>query len=326
MTVTGASEVLARRASPTLQPPHPPRRRVDGVLLLDKPVGLSSNAALQQAKRLFNAAKAGHTGTLDPLASGLLPICFGEATKFAQLLLDADKVYRATLHLGATTTTGDAEGETLQQREVNATRAELDAALPRFVGTIAQRPPRHAALKYQGRNYYEYARKGIEIPRPVREVCIRDLRIEVWSPPLVELCVRCSKGTYIRVLAEELGEALGCGAHLSALRRLATGGFDLADALTLDALTALSQAERDLRLLPADAACAALPRCELSAPEATALREGRAIARADLADATYRAYAGDVFSGVVQAVQGVLRARRLITGAPSSRAVESLES
>jgi tRNA pseudouridine55 synthase len=296
------------------------------VLLLDKPVGLTSNAALQQTKRLFNAAKAGHTGTLDPLASGLLPICFGESTKFAQLLLDADKVYRATLLLGVTTTTGDAEGRPLQRRAVSATRADLEAALPRFVGTIMQRPPRHAALKYAGRNYYEYAREGIEIPRPPREVVIRELHVEAWSPPTVEIGIRCSKGTYVRVLAEDLGEALGCGAHLSALRRISTGGFDLADALTLDALAALSPSERDGALLPTDAACLALPRCELSRAEARALHEGRAIERPELADATYRAYWGDRFSGVVQAAQGVLRSRRLLAAAQSLRPVESLES
>jgi tRNA pseudouridine55 synthase len=323
-----ASEVrtLPRGAAAVQQPARPPKRRVDGVVLLDKPVGLSSNAALQQAKRLFNAAKAGHTGTLDPLASGLLPICLGESTKFAQLLLDADKVYRATLQLGMTTTTGDAEGLPLQRRAVSATRADLEAALPRFVGTISQRPPRYAALKFAGRNYYEYAREGIEIPRPPRDVVIRELRVEVWSPPTVELGVRCGKGTYVRVLAEDLGEVLGCGAHLSALRRVATGGFDLADALTLDALAALSPTERDRILLPTDAGCLALPRCELSHTEATALHEGRAIARPELADATYRAYWGDGFSGIVQAAHGVLRSRRLLAAAPARRSLESLES
>jgi tRNA pseudouridine55 synthase len=328
MTVNTAREPLTRSfsASPGRQWRHPPRRSVDGVLLLDKPAGLSSNAALQHAKRLYNAAKAGHTGTLDPLASGLLPICFGEATKFAQLLLDADKVYRATLHLGVTTTTGDAEGERLLQRPVNATRADLEATLPRFVGAISQIPPRHAARKYQGRNYYEYAREGVEIPRPSREVIIRELCVEAWAPPAVELAIRCSKGTYIRVLAEDLGEALGCGAHLSALRRLATAGFDLVDAMTLDALAAFSESERDRRLLPADAACSALPRCELSRAEAAALREGRIIARAELPDATYRAYADSVFSGVVQAVDGIVRSRRLLAGSPPSPRVESLES
>ena len=154
------------------------RRRVDGVLLLDKPVGLSSNAALQQAKRRFRAEKAGHTGTLDPLASGLLPICFGEATKFAHMLLDADKTYAATVRLGTTTTTGDAEGEVLQTRDVAVTRQDIEAVLPRFIGRITQIPPRYAALKFQGRNYYEYAREGIEIPRPGREVVVRSMTLD----------------------------------------------------------------------------------------------------------------------------------------------------
>jgi tRNA pseudouridine55 synthase len=290
----------------------PPRRHVDGVLLLDKPPGLSSNAALQHAKRLFNAAKAGHTGTLDPLATGLLPICFGEATKFAQLLLEADKAYAVTIRLGATTTTGDAEGEVTRERPVDVTRAGCEAVLPRFIGNISQRPPRHSALKYQGRNYYEYAREGIEIPRAARDVVIRELTIEQWAPPLIALAVQCGKGTYIRALAEDLGEALGCGAHVTTLRRFATGGFHISEAVTLDALAAVPDADRDRLLLPADAACAALPRCDLEGPEAAGFREGQAIRRAELPDATYRAYAGGVFAGVADAAQGMLRPRRLV--------------
>ncbi len=305
----------------------PPRRSVDGVLLLDKPRGLSSNAALQHAKRLFNAAKAGHTGTLDPLATGLLPICFGEATKFAQLLLGADKSYAVTIRLGATTTTGDAEGEVTLQREVRVSRAEFDAVLPRFIGSIAQRPPRHAALKYQGRNYYEYAREGIEIPREPREVVIHELVVDRWAPPLVDLSVRCGKGTYIRAIAEDLGEAVGCGAHVTALRRTTTGSFRIADAVTLDALAALAEADRDRLLLPADAACSALPRCDLAGAEAAGFREGRAVRRAELPDATYRAYAAGVFAGVADAVQGMLRPRRLVaTPGGAAPPVESLES
>jgi tRNA pseudouridine55 synthase len=264
---------------------------------------------------LFNAAKAGHTGTLDPLATGLLPICFGEATKFAQLLLDADKAYAVTIRLGATTTTGDAEGEVTQERPVNESRAEFEAALPRFVGRIAQRPPRHAALKYQGRNYYEYAREGIEIPRVARDIVIHEFAVDSWSPPFVELTVRCGKGTYVRALAEDLGEAVGCGAHVSALRRTVTGGFRVADAVTLEALAALPDEARDRLLLPADAACAALPRCDLLSAEAAGFREGRAVHRAELPDAMYRTYAGGVFAGVADAVQGLLRPRRLVVAA-----------
>lgn len=305
----------------------PPRRQIDGVLLLDKPAGLSSNAALQHAKRLFNAAKAGHTGTLDPLATGLLPLCFGEATKFAQLLLDADKAYAVTIRLGATTTTGDAEGEITLERPVNASRTEFEAALPRFIGSIAQRPPRHAALKYRGRNYYEYAREGVEIPRASRNIVISELTIDSWSPPFVELTVRCGKGTYIRALAEDLGEAVGCGAHVSALRRTATGGFRIADAVTLEALAALSNEALDRALLPADAACAALPRCDLLSAEAAGFREGRPVQRADLPDATYRTYAGGMFAGVADAARGLLRPRRLVAAPQAhSAALESLES
>ena len=304
----------------------PPRRSVDGVLLLDKPRGLSSNAALQHAKRLFNAAKAGHTGTLDPLASGLLPICFGEATKFAQLLLGADKTYAVTLRLGTTTTTGDAEGEVTLEREVRVSRAEFDAVLPRFIGSIAQRPPRYAALKYQGRNYYEYAREGVEIPRAPRDVVIHELVVANWAPPLIGLSVRCGKGTYIRVLAEELGDAVGCGAHVTELRRTTTGSFRITDAVTLDALAARAEVDRDRLLLPADAACSALPRCDLASAEAAALREGRAVRRAELSDATYRTYAAGVFAGVADATQGMLHPRRLVATAGSrTPSVESLE-
>ena len=282
------------------------------MLLLDKPIGLSSNAALQQAKRLYRAAKAGHTGTLDPLASGLLPICFGEATKFAHMLLDADKTYVATIRLGVTTTTGDAEGSIVLERPITASRAELESLLPRFVGRIAQRPPAYAALKYQGRKYYEYARAGIEIPRAEREIVIAELTLDAWSPPEARLTVRCGKGTYVRVLAEDLGEALGCGAHVAALRRTATGGFDLDAAVTLDALTTLADDARERRLLPADMLVAALPRLDLAAAEAAGFRDGRAIVHAGLADGSYRTYAGGGFVGVAHAAQGTVQPRRLV--------------
>jgi tRNA pseudouridine55 synthase len=222
-----------------------PRRELDGVLLLDKGIGLSSNAALQRARRLYRAEKAGHTGTLDPLASGLLPVCFGEATKFAHMLLEGDKTYVATVRLGLTTTTGDAEGDPVDERPVHASRVDVEAALARFVGTIAQLPPRHAALKYRGRNYYEYAREGIDIPRVAREVVIHELALDAWCCPDVQLTVRCGKGTYVRVLAEDLGTTLGCGGHLTALRRIASGSFDVGASLSLEALEALRR--RSLR-------------------------------------------------------------------------------
>jgi tRNA pseudouridine55 synthase len=307
-------------------PRRAPRRRVDGILLLDKPVGLSSNAALQQARRLYDAQKAGHTGTLDPLASGLLPVCFGEATKFAHLLLDADKAYVATLRFGITTTTGDAEGDVVLERPASASREAFEALLPRFVGRIAQLPPRHSALKYQGRNYYEYAREGIDIPRSERLVVIHRIDVVAWSPPEATLAIRCGKGTYVRVLAEDLGEALGCGAHLAALRRTAAGSFDIADAITLDGLCELVAAERERRLLPVDAGCATLPRVDLAPSEVAGFRDGQAIVRAGIADGTYRTYAGSVFAGVACAASGTLRPRRLVAAEGCRASIESLES
>jgi len=315
---------------PNRQPSRMPRRAIDGVLLLDKGVGLSSNAALQRARRLYRAEKAGHTGTLDPLASGLLPICFGEATKFAHMLLEGDKTYAATVRLGVTTTTGDAEGDPVDQRPVSVSRADIEAALDRFVGSIAQIPPRHAALKYRGRNYYEYAREGIDIPRIAREVIIHELKLHRWTRPDVELGVRCGKGTYVRVLAEDLGTALGCGAHLAALRRLASGGFDVGEAMSLEALEALDDGARDARLLPVDTLLASLPRLDLEAGDAWCLERGQAIAVGDLPDADYRAYAAGRFVGVARANAGVLRPRRLRAtgnaGDSPRLPVESLES
>ena len=296
------------------------RRRVDGVLLLDKPVGLSSNAALQQAKRRFRAEKAGHTGTLDPLASGLLPICFGEATKFAHMLLDADKTYAATVRLGTTTTTGDAEGDVLQKRNVTVTLQDVEAVLPRFIGRITQVPPRYAALKYQGRNYYEYAREGIEIPRPGREVDVRSMTLDAWTPPDLVLTIRCGKGTYVRVLAEDIGLALGCGAHLAGLRRIETGGLCLSASCTLETLAAIRDEECDARLLPPDVLVAPLPRIDLDAIEAPRFAQGQVVARTGLPDATYRVYAADGFAGIAQAVDGSVRPRRLTASAASNAA------
>ena len=224
-----------------------------GVLLLDKPLGLSSNDALQKAKRMFRAEKAGHTGTLDPLATGLLPLCFGAATKFAQVSLDADKGYRATLQLGRTTTTGDAEGEVLRERAVDVSREQVEAACRRFVGAIAQVPPMHSALKHEGRTLYSLARAGIEVERAPRAVTIHAIEIVELAQDLLTVDVRCTKGTYIRTLAADIGEALGCGAHLAALRRTASGALTLAGAHTLDELAAQGEAARDALLLPADA-------------------------------------------------------------------------
>ena len=239
-----------------------------GVLLLDKPVGLSSNDALQKAKWLLRAEKAGHTGTLDPLASGLLPLCFGAATKFSQVSLEADKRYTATLQLGVTTSTGDAEGELLQTRPVAFTAVQLEAALLRFTGPISQVPPMHSALKHEGKALYQYARAGVTIERAPRQVTIHALRLVEGAGDRLVLDVVCSKGTYVRTLAEDLGEVLGCGAHLTALRRTGSGPLDVAQTVTLEAFQALDEAQREALLLPPDALLRDWPAIRLPADEA----------------------------------------------------------
>jgi tRNA pseudouridine55 synthase len=229
------------------------RRPVHGVLLLDKPLGLSSNQALQKAKWLLRAEKAGHTGTLDPLASGVLPLCFGAATKFSQLHLDADKTYEATARLGVKTSTGDAEGEVIAERPVAFTADDLARAEAQFTGPIRQTPPMHSALKKDGKALYEYAREGIEVERAARDVVIRKLTLTASSDSDIRIHATVSKGTYIRTLGEDIGEALGCGAHLTALRRTATGAFDISQCVTLEALEAMDEEERLARLLPTEA-------------------------------------------------------------------------
>lgn len=260
------------------------RRPVHGVLLLDKPVGLSSNDALQRAKWLFRAEKAGHTGTLDPLASGLLPLCFGAATKFAQMSLDADKRYLATLQLGQTRRGGDLEGEVLQERPVDVSEAQLRAACDRFVGEIEQVPPMHSALKHDGKALYEYARAGIEIERAPRRVRIEAIEIVEGAHDRWVIDVRCSKGTYIRTLAEDLGEALGCGAHLAALRRTGSGALTLADAVTLAQLEAMDEPQRDACLRDADELLGDCPVVRLAADDAARFLSGMR-RRLTLADA-----------------------------------------
>jgi tRNA pseudouridine55 synthase len=291
--------------------------RVDGALLLDKPVGLSSNAALQQAKRLTGAAKAGHGGTLDPLASGLLVVLFGEATKFAGPMLDADKEYLATLRLGETTATGDAEGPVLQTKPVTATRPEAEAVLARFRGSIEQTPPMHSALKQDGVPLYRLARKGCTTERKPRRVEILALELLDFSPPLLELRVRCSKGTYIRTLAADVGAALGCGAHLAALRRTASGRFRIADAVTLEALRETPRRA----LLPLAALLEGLPRAELDAAGEARLRHGQPLQISGLAEglcALYRADGAVIGLGEALA-DGRLMARRLTQAAEKHR-------
>lgn len=291
----------------------PARQVVDGVLLLNKPVGITSNAALQKAKWLLNAKKAGHTGTLDPFADGLLPLCFGEATKFSAYLLDADKHYRAVQQLGVTTTTGDPEGETLSRAEVHAGCADLAAVLPRFVGEIEQIPPMHSALKHQGRPLYEYARAGIEIDRPPRKVTIRSLDMLECAPPRVVLDVQCSAGTYIRTLAQDIGAALGCGAHLTGLTRLGSGGFSLQQAHSLAELEALDPAQRPALLLPPDCLVAHLPAVQLGATDAAALSQGRSVPHPSAAPGLTRVYtASHTFLGLADAESGQLVPRRLL--------------
>ena len=248
---------------------------IDGALLLDKPVGRSSNAALQEAKRLLGAAKAGHAGTLDPLASGLLLVLLGEATKFAGPLLDADKEYVATVKLGERTTTGDAEGAVLQSRKVEL--KDLPSVLERFRGEIEQVPPMHSALKHQGTPLYRLARRGQEVERAARKVRISTLeQVDLAAETLV-LRVVCSKGTYIRVLAQDIGEALGCGAHLSALRRTGSGRFRIEQAATLEKLAQMDAPSRRRVLLPLPALLDGLPRAELGPDEETRLRQGQAL-------------------------------------------------
>ena len=234
-------------------------QRVDGVLLLDKASGMTSNSALQSARRLYLAAKAGHTGTLDPLATGLLPLCFGEATKFSADLLDADKIYEADLLFGVTTDTGDAEGTVLKRAEVGFGRSDLEVALLRFHGRISQIPPMYSALKRDGKPLYQLARQGIVVERDAREVTINELLLLDFSGERCRLRVSCSKGTYIRTLAEDIGNVLACGAHLTALRRIAVGPLRIADALTLDQIAALAEEERISCLRAPDALLQTLP-------------------------------------------------------------------
>ena len=234
-------------------------KQVDGVLLLDKPIGFTSNDALQKARRLFSAAKGGHTGTLDPLATGLLPLCFGEATKFSADLLDADKTYEAVLKLGVTTDSGDAEGKVTATATVNTEKAVILKLLPQFTGDIQQIPPMHSALKRNGRPLYELARQGIEVEREARAVTIYAIDLLDFAGDSLTLRVACSKGTYIRVLAADIGAALGCGAHLTALRRTRVGDLDLDGAVTLAELEGLDETGRLAHLKPVDALLHTLP-------------------------------------------------------------------
>jgi tRNA pseudouridine55 synthase len=296
------------------------RRPVHGVLLLDKPLGLSSNDALQKAKWLLRAEKAGHTGTLDPLATGLLPLCFGAATKFAQVSLDADKRYVATLRLGVTTRTGDAEGEVVQTRPVNVDRAALEAACARWTGPIRQVPPMYSALKHNGKALYEYARDGVEIERAERAVTIHTLDIVDWhheNPETATIEVCCSKGTYVRTLAEDIGETLGCGAHLVGLRRSASGPLTLDGAITLEALEAMPEDQRAACLLRPDSLLADWPAVRLEATEAARFLTGlrRRLAEPDCAQVRVYGPEPHALLGSAHILAGELIADRLLSPA-----------
>jgi tRNA pseudouridine55 synthase len=296
------------------------RVSINGVLLLDKAAGGSSNDALVKAKRLLNAKKAGHTGTLDPFATGLLPLCFGEATKFAQDLLDADKTYETVLHLGVQTSTGDTEGEIIAQAPVNASNAGIEVALSQFRGPIQQVPPMYSALKRDGKPLYEYARAGITLERAARAVTIHHLECIDYQAPFLSLRVMCSKGTYIRVLGEEIGAALGCGAHLRALRRTAVGPLAIEQAITLDGLATVAEAERAALLAPADSLLSSFPALHLTADLTRRFLHGQRLALGKegwpipMAGGRARVYADDnSFLGTGNVIEyGVLVPERLI--------------
>jgi tRNA pseudouridine55 synthase len=285
---------------------------IDGALLVDKPVGASSNFVLQKCKKLLEARKAGHAGTLDPLASGLLIALFGEATKFAGLLLESEKEYMATLKLGARTSTGDAEGEVLETQPVSVSEGQVREALDRFRGEIEQVPPMHSALKHAGTPLYKLARRGESVERAPRRVRILDLELLRHENPLVELRVRCSKGTYVRTLAEDIGAALGTGAHLIALRRTGSGRFQVDDAVALPALEAMALSQRRGRLLPMDSLLSQLPRVELDAASEARLRNGQALQMSALPEGVSAVYGpGGALIGLGRAESGTLRPLRL---------------
>lgn len=254
-----------------------PKKNINGILLLDKPLGFSSNQALQKVKWLYQAAKAGHTGTLDPLATGLLPLCFGEATKFAHYLTDADKTYFATLKLGMITNTGDAEGEVLSTQPVNVIQAQFAEVCRQFVGKISQIPPMYSALKHQGKALYEYARAGVEVERKERFITIHSITLNSFEQDVASITVTCTKGTYIRTLAEDIGQKLGCGAHLIGLRRTATANYQIAQSITLEQFEAMTEAQRVAALLPPDSAVLDLPAMTLDEDSTFYLQRGQAV-------------------------------------------------
>lgn len=259
-------------------------RKVNGILLLDKSVGMSSNQALQKARYLLQAQKAGHTGSLDPIATGLLPLCFGEATKLSQYLLESRKSYRAGIRLGEMTTTGDAEGEVVEQNPVQVTRSQIEQALANFSGDIQQVPPMYSALKHQGQPLYKLARQGIEVERQPRNVTVYRLELASQANDFIELGIQCSSGFYVRSLAHDLGQALGCGAHVVSLRRTGVAGFDISAAVTLDQLEEMSLEQRDAQLIRCDKGITFMPEVKLSTDAAFYLLQGQPVKAMNMPD------------------------------------------
>ncbi|MEY3891760.1 MAG: tRNA pseudouridine synthase [Pseudomonadota bacterium] len=288
------------------------KREIDGVFLLDKPLGFSSNQALKKIQWLFNAKKAGHTGTLDPMATGLLPICLGEATKFSHRLLDAHKSYIATIQLGITTSTGDQEGEVISEKEVVLNEAQLKDTLKKFIGDMTQIPPMYSALKFEGKPLYEYAR--IEIERKSRQIKIFDIKLINIEKSIITIEVLCSKGTYIRTLAEDIGQTMGCGAHLKGLERTQTGNFQLSEALSIEALEAMPMASREKALMPIDVLLEELSSIKLNMAELDAIKKGQSIDFNSKNDKEVRLYSpSGQFVGVGQPdLKGRLFPKRLI--------------
>jgi tRNA pseudouridine55 synthase len=293
-------------------------RDIDGIVLLDKPLGLSSNQALQQVRRLFNARKAGHCGSLDPLATGVLPICLGEATKFSGYLLSANKRYRASCRLGQTTTSGDAEGEIIETATVQVDVVQIEQLLPQFVGEIEQIPPMYSALKHQGKRLYQLARQGKQVERAPRKITIHQLTMLAFDGQTLDIDVACSKGTYIRTLGEDIGRELGCGAHLSALHRSSVDAFDEGETFSmtqLEDLQAQDMAQLDALLLPISAALTQFPEIILNASNTHDIRQGRRIALEESAEPGLRRLCSPeaVFLGLGElAANGELSAKRLM--------------
>jgi tRNA pseudouridine55 synthase len=290
-------------------------RRIDGIVVLDKPGGMSSNQLLQKVKRLYNAEKAGHTGSLDPLATGVLPICLGEATKVSQYLLDADKGYIAQVRLGETTATGDSQGEATGSAPVPVlSQADIEVVLKRFVGDIEQEPSAYSALKQDGVPLYKLARAGKEIRSKLRTITIHSIRLLEWQSPVLVIEVYCSKGTYIRTLAEDIGRSIGCGAHVTALRRCKAGPFTLSAVHTLESLQEQSLDALDALLIPADQAIAGLPRFDIDEEQRRRLRQGQTVHVAGGPhEQPLRVYCGEEFIGIASITpERVLQAVRLM--------------